>query len=64
MGVPAVTACRYGFSPETRDSTIGTTTHPLFRPDECCPTNHCRGLKRNLEEIRPEIKHPEIKHWD
>jgi hypothetical protein len=40
-------------------SVIGSAKHPLSRPDEWLPIYHCRGFKRNLQEIWPETK-----HWD
>jgi len=38
---------------------IGNAKHPLSRPQEWLPIYHCRGYKRNLQEIWPRIK-----HWD
>jgi hypothetical protein len=43
----------------TSYSIIGSTKHPLSRPDEWSPIYHCRGFKWNLQEIWPGIK-----HWD
>ena len=40
-------------------SVIGSTKHPLSRPDEWLPIYHCRGFKWNLQEIWPNIR-----HWD
>ncbi len=40
-------------------SIIGDTNYPLSRPDEWRPIYHCRGLKWNLQEIWPQMK-----HWD
>ncbi|MDE3149560.1 MAG: glycosyltransferase family 39 protein [Acidobacteriota bacterium] len=40
-------------------SVIGTTMDPLSRPDEWDPIYYCRGLKWNLKEIWPTMK-----HWD
>jgi hypothetical protein len=38
-------------------SIIGNAKHPLSRPDEWLPIYHCRGLKWNLQNIWPNIKH-------
>jgi hypothetical protein len=38
-------------------SIIGNTKHPLSRPDEWYPIYHCRGLKWNLQEVWPKVKH-------
>jgi hypothetical protein len=38
-------------------SIIGSTEHPLSRPDEWRPIYHCRGFKWNLQEVWPEMKH-------
>ncbi len=43
----------------TSYSIIGTTKHPLSRPDEWMPIYHCRGFKWNLQQIWPNTK-----HWD
>jgi hypothetical protein len=40
-------------------SVIGSTKHPLSRPDEWSPIYHCRGFKWNLQEIWPDTR-----HWD
>jgi hypothetical protein len=40
-------------------SAIGSTKHPLSRPDEWLPIYHCHGFKWNLREIWPTTK-----HWD
>jgi hypothetical protein len=40
-------------------SVIGSTKHPLSRPDEWLPIYHCRGFKWNLREIWPGTR-----HWD
>jgi len=37
-------------------STIGTTRHPLSRPDEWMPIYHCRGFKWSLQDIWPTMK--------
>jgi len=37
-------------------SIIGSTKHPLSRPDEWLPIYHCRGVKWNLQTIWPEMK--------
>jgi len=38
-------------------SVIGNTKYPLSRPDEWHPIYHCRGLKWNLQEVWPKVKH-------
>jgi hypothetical protein len=40
-------------------SIIGSTKHPLSRPDEWLPIYHCRGFKWSLQEFWPYNK-----HWD
>jgi hypothetical protein len=40
-------------------SVIGSTKHPLSRPDEWSPIYHCRGFKWTLQEFWPSAK-----HWD
>jgi hypothetical protein len=40
-------------------SVIGSTKHPLSRPDEWLPIYHCRGFKWSLQEFWPYAK-----HWD
>jgi len=37
-------------------SIVGSTEHPLSRPDEWTPIYHCRGFKWNLQEAWPELK--------
>jgi 4-amino-4-deoxy-L-arabinose transferase-like glycosyltransferase len=37
-------------------STIGTTKHPLSRPDEWIPIYHCRGFKGDLRQLWPDMK--------
>ena len=38
-------------------SIVGSTKHPLSRPDEWANIYHCRGFKWNLQEIWPKTKH-------
>jgi hypothetical protein len=40
-------------------SVIGSTKDPLSRRDEWLPIYHCRGFKRNLQTVWPDMK-----HWD
>jgi hypothetical protein len=40
----------------TSYSIIGNTKDPLSRPDEWLPIYHCRGFKRDLQTIWPELK--------
>jgi len=41
----------------TSYSIIGNTKDPLSRPDEWLPIYHCRGLKTNLQQLWPQLKH-------
>jgi hypothetical protein len=38
-------------------SIIGTTKHPLSRPDEWLPIYHCRGFRPDLQTAWPQLKH-------
>jgi hypothetical protein len=41
----------------TSYSIIGNGKDPLSRPEEWLPIYHCRGLKWNLQEVWPQLKH-------
>jgi hypothetical protein len=40
----------------TSHSIIGNARDPLSRPDEWMPIYYCRGLRRNLQTMWPELK--------